>query len=95
MAIRVHMKRKVSKDHEPALKELIGRLRSVATGQPGYISGETLKRIDVPGETLVVSKWKSRQAWETWFNSQEREVLQDKIEKLLGTATEYEIYDYE
>ena len=95
MAVRIHMKRKVSKDHEQALKELIGRLRSVATGQPGYISGETLKRIDVPGETLVVSKWKSRQAWERWYNSHERKVLQDEIEALLGTATEYEIYDYE
>ena len=95
MAVRIHMKRKVSKDHEQALKELIGRLRSVATGQPGYISGETLKRIDVPGETLVVSKWKSRQAWERWYNSDERKALQDEIEALLGTATEYEIYDYE
>ena len=95
MTIRVHMKRKVSKDHEQALKQRIDRLRSVATGQPGYISGETLKRVDAPGESLVVSKWKSHQAWEAWFNSPEREALQGEIEALLGTATEYEIYEYE
>lgn len=95
MAIRVHMKRKVSEDNVEALKTLIDRLRSVTTGQPGYVSGETLKRIDEPGQILVISKWKSLHAWQRWYDNPQRSELQRQIDDLLGAATEYEIYDYE
>lgn len=95
MAIKVHMKRKVAKQSAGELKELIDRLRSVTTGQPGYISGETLRRIDMPGEFLVISKWKSTQSWEMWRENPQRIEIQEKIDALLETPTEYEIWDYE
>ena len=63
-------------------------------GQAGYASGETLKRIDQQGISLVISKWKSREAWENWYKMPERETVQKKIDELLGVETEYEIYDY-
>jgi heme-degrading monooxygenase HmoA len=93
--IRVHIKRKVPEDKEKELKSLVNQLRAVTMGQPGYITGETLKRVDKPGESLIVSKWQSVDAWNRWLQSKERAQIQDKIDQLLGGKTRYEIYDYD
>lgn len=95
MTVKVLLKRKIPEDKADELKELIIQLRAITTGQPGYLSGETLRRIDQPGECLVISKWKSRKYWERWFEQPERVVIQQKIDALLGSPTVYEIYEYE
>ncbi len=95
MAIRVFLKREYPEDKYEALKGLIDRLRSASTGQPGYISGETLRRIDQPGECLVISKWKSLGDWQRWFEGPKRVEIQEKIDTLLGSPTGYEIYDFD
>ena len=95
MAIRVFIKREVPAEKAQAVKELIDRMRSLATGQPGYVSGETLKRIDQEGQSLVISKWKNKAYWDSWYHSTERVALQEKIDALLDSPTQYEIYDYE
>ena len=93
--IRIHIRRCVSEDKQQALMELINQMRSAIVGNPGYLSGETLKRIDQPGEILVVSKWQSSYYWKQWYASREREALQADIDQLLGAQTQYEIYEYE
>jgi heme-degrading monooxygenase HmoA len=93
--IRIHIRRKVPENKADDLKLLINRLRGVTMGTPGYIAGETLKRIDKPGESLVVTKWQSEFYWEQWLQSKERSEIQDKIDRLLGSATQYEIYEYD
>ena len=95
MAIRVLMKRPVSAVEKEDLRVLTDRLRVLAMGQEGYISGETLMRIDQPGVSLVISKWKSLAAWNRWFEMPERESVQRQIDELLGVETEYEIYDFD
>jgi len=95
MAIRVLMRRPVSGAEKETLRKLTDQLRVLAMGQDGYISGETLQRIDQPGVSLVISKWKSLAAWERWFKMPEREKLQREIDGLLGVETEYEIYDFD
>jgi heme-degrading monooxygenase HmoA len=93
--IRVHIKRKVPEDKANELKSLINQLRGLTMGQPGYIAGETLKRIDKPGESLIVSKWQSVDAWNRWLQSKDRAEIQDKIDQVLGQETTYEIYEYD
>jgi heme-degrading monooxygenase HmoA len=95
MAVRVFVKRAVSDDKLDKLREFIDKLRNMTTGLPGYISGETLRRIDRPGEILVVSKWKTCQDWQRWFESAERRRVQQQIDELLGQATTYEIFDFD
>lgn len=95
MAIRVFIKRSVAEGQIEALREHIDRLRNMTSGQPGYISGETMRRIDRPGELLVISKWKTENDWNRWFESAERANVQRKIDALLGTETVYEIYDFD
>ena len=93
--IKIHIKRKVSEDKKEELTLLINQLRSITMGTPGYITGETLKRLDKPDESLVVTKWQSDYYWNQWFQSKERSKIQDKIDQLLGEETQYEIYEYD
>lgn len=93
--IKVHIRRKVPQDKSEDLRVLINQLRAVTMGQPGYIAGETLKRVDKPGESLVVAKWQSVDYWKRWFQSKERLEIEGKIDQLLGEETQYEIYEYD
>jgi heme-degrading monooxygenase HmoA len=93
--IKIHIRRTVPEDKQEELKRLVNQLRSMTMGTPGYIAGETLTRLDKPGESLVVTKWQSLTYWNQWFESKERAVIQGKIDQLLGEQTRYEIYEYD
>ena len=92
MPIKILIKRIVPAQKEKELLPLLMDLRSHAAMQPGYIAGETLRRLDNPGEELVISAWRSLEDWRTWVTSRERTVLQEKIDRLLMEETHYEIY---
>ena len=94
MAVKVMIKRKVRGSVEKDLIALLRELRTLTMNQPGYISGETLKRLDKPEETLVISTWQSAEEWRKWVTSEERQQIQAKIDLLLGEKTEYELYEY-
>ena len=93
--IKIHIRRSVTDENKDALMSLIKQLRATIVGQPGYLSSETLKRSDLPGEILVVSKWQSDFYWKQWYDSSERKALQAQIDELLGAETLYEIYEFE
>jgi heme-degrading monooxygenase HmoA len=92
--IKVHIRRQVPHENKDALLALINRLRETIVSYPGYLSSETLKRIDSPEEILVVSKWQSDFYWKQWYASPERKEIQDRIDGLLAVHTQYEIYEY-
>jgi heme-degrading monooxygenase HmoA len=94
MTVKIIIKRIVPRDKELELLPLVRELRILTTRQTGYISGETLRRIDKPGETVVISTWESAEDWNQWVNSSERAALQEKIDILLGKETTYEIYSH-
>ncbi|MDX2446380.1 MAG: antibiotic biosynthesis monooxygenase family protein [Desulfobacterales bacterium] len=93
--IKVHIKRAVPEEKREALLVLLNQLRSITMGVPGYIAGETLKRVDKPGESLVVTKWQSVYYWNAWLQGTERAEIQKQIDALLGNETLYEIYTFE
>jgi heme-degrading monooxygenase HmoA len=94
MGFKVLVKRIVPDHKASEVMPLLLELRTHATNQPGYISGETLRRVDNPGEQLVISNWKTLEAWRAWLTSEERMKIQEKIDRLLGETTHYEIYTY-
>ncbi len=94
MAVKILIKRVVPESKVKDLMPLFGRLRNLASNQPGYISGETLKRLDKPGEFLVISTWHSLDSWREYVVSQERNEIQHEIDARLTTETSYEIYRY-
>ena len=95
MAVEVLIRRKLMEGKADQLSPLIVKLRSLATIQPGYISGETLNCIDPPdkNEYLVISTWQSVENWKNWFHSTERSAIDDQIEDLTREKSEYAIYE--
>jgi heme-degrading monooxygenase HmoA len=94
MAVKILIKRTVPDSKAKDLMPLFGQLRNLATNQAGYISGETLKRLDKPGEYLVISTWQSIDNWREYVVSRERNEIQYEIDSRLATDTSYEIYQY-
>ena len=94
MAVKIIIKRSIPPDRSGELMPLFQNLRSLAMGQPGYISGETLHGIHSPGEIVVISTWQTVEQWRDWVANKERLKIQNQIDMLLGEKTEYEIYQY-
>lgn len=94
MAISVMIQRTFS-DKEKAVKlvPLIVQLRSLATIQPGYITGKTFRCLDCPGEYLVISTWNNLDGWNRWLQIEQRMALQKQVDDLLGEITQYRIYE--
>lgn len=94
MAIKILITRTVPKDKAREMLILFREMRTLATSNPGYIKGETLKSKDRPDVYLVVSTWDSEDDWEKWLLSKERQAVQEKVDALLGGKTEYEMFNY-
>jgi heme-degrading monooxygenase HmoA len=94
MAIKIIIRRQVPQSKYDELSLFLMRLRGLAMKHNGYISGETLKKLDDPNECLVISTWQSPDAWRQWVLDTERLRIQSEIDSLLGEKTEYEIYNY-
>ena len=102
MTIRVLMTRKIPQWTTgmdvtilPKLSELLIELRNMANQQPGYISGETLRNVDDRNEYLVISTWKSQEAWERWLANQKRVEVESQVDALLEASTVYKVYSYD
>jgi heme oxygenase (mycobilin-producing) len=93
MTVKILIKRRVPVEHVIELSDLLKKLRSLTLGQAGYIYGETLRRIDNNDECLVISTWRSVEDWNAWFNNEQRIRVQNEIDLLLGSKTEYAIYE--
>ena len=94
MTVTVLIKRKVAPGNETLLEELYREMRSAALNQKGYIGAETLKRLDVPDELLIISKWQHIDDWSKWLVSKERRVFQERIDSLTSAETKFEIYTH-
>jgi len=94
MAVKIIIKRKIPKGKEGQLLPLLLELRSKATTQPGYISGETLRNVSDPEDYVVISTWQSVEDWKAWEASKGRAEMQNKIDSLLGARTTYGVYYY-
>ena len=92
MAVKIFIRRTVTESTAEELKPLLRKMRVVCLSQPGYISGQTLKRLDKPGERLVISNWGTVEDWEKWYTSSERQAIQLEIDTLLGEETSYAVY---
>ncbi len=94
MVVKIIIKRRVSKDIEPELRSLLVKIRNKAVEQPGYISGETLKNVEDPDETIVISTWQTLNDWKAWYSSEERAGIQNMIDTIIDEPTSYTIYQY-
>ncbi len=94
MSVKIAIRRTVPMDKEGELLPLLVKMRTLAVGQPGYISGESYRNYEQPEDYVVISTWQSVDDWKKWLASTERNDVQGKIDGLLGQTTEYTIYTY-
>ncbi|MGD9308607.1 MAG: antibiotic biosynthesis monooxygenase, partial [Desulfosarcina sp.] len=73
MSVKVLITRTVPGNKAREMLQLFREMRSLATAQPGYISGETMKSNDRPDVFMVISTWGSASDWEAWLLSKERQ----------------------
>ena len=92
MAIKILIKRKFKDGNLRAASRLLINHRNGAMEQPGYISSETMQRLEDPNLITVVSMWKDIEAWEAWKNSDTRRANENEDRDLLVGQTEYEHY---
>ncbi len=92
MSVKIFIKRKVQQENVLELTVLLKRLRTLTLDQNGYVSGETLSRIDKNDECMVISTWRSVEDWNRWVNDPKRIEVQTKIDEILGEETEYAMY---
>ena len=93
MSIEVMIKRKIKQGPQArTVVPLILQLRSLATYQPGYISGRTLFNLENPEDCLVISEWQTMEDWYQWMKNKEREAIQAKIDAETGEPTGYSVY---
>jgi len=92
MTVKIFIRRKVQSESVMELTMLLKRLRALTLEQPGYISGETLGRIDKKDESMVISTWRSVEDWNKWVNDPKRIEVQTEIDRILGEETEYAMY---
>jgi len=93
MTVKVLIKRNFPKTASNELNLIFMEMRAAAMQQPGYIGGETLRRVDVPEKSLIISRWQSIDDWTKWLVSDVRKKCQDKIEALSQIETKYEVYE--
>lgn len=94
MSVKVAIRRIIPKDREEEILPLLIQMRVLATNQPGYISGETLRNVEREEERIVISTWQSKNEWDRWYSSKQRTELQEKIDSLLDKKTRYSVYYY-
>ncbi len=92
MPVKVIILRHVPVEIIEQLTPLLIELRSCALTQPGYLSGETLIRVDDPREHLVISTWDSLEHWNQWLQSPARAEIQARVDACLGQETLYQVY---
>lgn len=92
MTVKIFINRKVQSENVNELTLLLKKLRALTLEQPGYISGETLTRIDKKDECMVISSWRSIEDWNSWVNNPKRIEIQMQIDKMLGQETDYAMY---
>lgn len=92
MAVKILIKRKFKDGNLKAASRLLINHRNGAMQQPGYISSETMQRLEDPNQITVVSMWQDMEAWQTWKSSEARSANENEVKDLLIGETEYEHY---
>ena len=95
--VRVIIERHCKPGKEAQLRNLLIELRTVATRQHGYISGETLRDLEDPSLFVIISTWASLQTWKMWEISARRLQIEQQLDELMTAEARLRIcaLDYE
>ncbi len=87
--IRVIIEREVAEGLEKFYEEAVADLLKTLQAQSGYLAGESLVELHRPNRYLVLTRWRSEDAWSRWFHSAERQELLARIRPFLLTEEKF------
>ena len=91
MQAKIVIQRQVNSGRETQSLDLLVEMRSLATRQAGYISGETLIDTSDHSTIIVMSTWRSVQDWKNWEQHPDRIRLDEMLEPLLASSPEVRV----
>lgn len=91
MAVTVLIDRTFKPEGIEKAYEVLVQLRSLATLEPGYISGQTLVASNNPNRLVVMATWASVQQWENWRDSEPRAKQNAELKPLLASPEKVDI----
>lgn len=92
MAVKVLITRELKQGKMEEAYKVLMELRSAATLQQGYLSGETMFSADNPNKLLVISTWTSRKRWENWLREDKRKKIAKRLEPYLTQPEQVEVF---
>ena len=91
MPVTVLITRELRKDCIPEAFEVIVKLRSLATLEPGYISGQTMVSVKNPNKIVVMSIWENIGRWEDWQASELRNEYTAKMDPMTASPEQVDV----
>jgi quinol monooxygenase YgiN len=92
MPVKVLITRTFKPDTVKQAYKLLMEMRSAATVQRGYLSGQTLVSADNPDKLLVISTWTNRKRWEDWKANDKRVEFNGKMETYTEGPESVEVF---
>lgn len=91
--IKVIIERIIADELEPLYEAVVSEMLGDMTSAPGYLSGESFKDLGKPNHQIIISNWRSVQAWENWAESEKRKLFIEQIAPLLEEHEKYTILE--
>ncbi|KAG9408258.1 hypothetical protein AC1031_021503 [Aphanomyces cochlioides] len=86
--VRVLTERVMSRGFEPTVTRLMEQMQAVAKRQPGFISCETWGDMTDHHNHVMISQWRSQQAYKAWEASSEYKKINATLEQVLDDPHE-------
>lgn len=90
MPAKIFIKRQFKRSDTQAVISVLNKIRTSASAQPGYISGETWVSPDDPARMLVVVTWDSLANWLAWKHDSKRKAYEATLALYQIGQTDYE-----
>ena len=91
--IRVVIERWLAEGGEEPIERIMRDLRRKAIHTSGYVTGETLRDVADPHHFLILSTWRTREAWEAWAASETRQEIEDQIRLMLAEPEKITVFE--
>jgi len=91
MSVTVLIERKFKPESIRNAYEIIVKIRSLATLEPGYITGQTLVAANDPNRIVIMATWASIKRWEDWRDNELRKEQVKKLEPMMESPEKVDI----
>ncbi len=92
MVAKIIIKREISEGKEKHFFFFMKIVRPIPILSTGRMSGQSLIRSPIQEMVIVISKWESLEAWNSWKSDIKRQELDARLNDLQDNPTIYEPY---